>query len=411
MLARGAGAAGAGAAAAVRGLRLIIRSTRMRAICRMEDGGSDHAGRPVERRSARQNKRPSPERDINCRQHRRARRGSTGDLAAAGSLRIGDMDPWFETPIGDPVDVPMQHDERTIQRGGTGRYRNWSGGPATVVTAYANHMTVLPGGAHALTTPIRVDFRRGQRRPARAGLTPSPSNRRSRSASPAPTQRSSPAATPQASARSMDIDVTQPEAEAETEVGAEAEAEAEMGMQSDVEDSGDGFGLASGNDEEDQSPGEKRFSFFRDDEEEDVAAGGDAPPERLEDTTPERKQYVVEVKDEFCLRVDIHRLDGSALISQSRTKSCSKDVLEVCIAALRPHFERLLYMDLDRVDIELLSFAKHQLQFQRAVDAVFESKGSRANGKRINPNTLDSPEYAPGTMRVWTECSKGSKQL
>ena len=101
--------------------------------------------------------------------------------------------------------------------------------------------------------------------------------------------------------------------------------------------------------------------------------------------------------------LDIQRMDGSPLIGPSRSKSCSSDILPVLIAALTPHFQRLLYTVPDRVDVELLSFAKFNDRFRRAVDEVFDGKRLGADGKRLHNPSSDSLEYSKETMKVWSE--------
>ncbi len=210
----------------------------------MEDGGSDREGRPVERRSSSRNKRPSPERDINRREHRRARRGSTGSsVPIHGSISIGSQTAWYEEKIGEVIDVPQG-----AEVSGAGRSnRRWTGGLATIVMAYPDHMMVLPVGANAkMVTPIRVDFARGQRRRAAAGLTPyTVPSQRSRSTSPTP--RGSPDATPRPATKQMQVDGADSRSEQESspEESPVASTEIQMGMspaQDAVEEPQDSWG-------------------------------------------------------------------------------------------------------------------------------------------------------------------------
>ena len=396
----------AGMAPSDRMIHASVCSTR-----RMADDESGR-GRPETRQRSQRVKRPSPDPDPSPRDSTRRRRRSAGDMAAAGSVAVAMVDEdWHETAIGGFVDVPLGCD---IQMG-SGHYRNWNGGPATVVTAQIDHITVRPGGANSNTVPIRVDFARGQRRSAAAGLTPyTVPSRRSRSTSPTP--RGSPDATPRPATKQMQVDGADSGSEQESspQERPAASPEIQMGMspvqsQDAVEEAHDSWG--HGPEAEGESAGPKRFSLFDDDEDAEhvssaaaaasMAGRGEAEGEEEEEASS-TKVFVVSLKDEFSLHLRIDRLDNSPLIGQSRSRSQSKDVLEVFIAALKPHFEKLLYTDLRRVDVELLSFAKHGQQFQRAIEQVFADKRIGADGNRVNPQAPDAPEYSKETMQVWS---------
>jgi hypothetical protein len=176
-------------------------------------------------------------------------------------------------------------------------------------------------------------------------------------------------------------------------------------IHSDSEDSQGDWGIDAEN--EDEDPGPRRFSFFSDDEDGEPEAAMEQDVDTIAKLPKSTKQYEVIVKDEFSLQLDINRLDGNALINaKSSTKSQSRDVLELCVAALRPHFEHLLYRETDRVDVELLSFAKHRDHFRRALESLF-NKRTRADGNRINLGKPDAPEYSKATMQVWSQYVQG----